>query len=489
MVAALVLGGVGSYIGVELAQSDETTNESNANGQDTGKGSNFVDLSPDQQKDLFDNAEELDEMSKVMQAFELIQDNYLEETNKNELIQGAVQGMLDTLDDPYSVFMDKETVKEFNNQIESSFEGIGAEVSMVEGKVTIIAPIKDSPAEQAGLKPNDQILKVDDESVEGLDLYDAVSKIRGEQGTKVTLEIERPGVSDLLTVELTRDDIPLETVYMETKQVDGNKVGVIEITSFSEKTAERFHEVLTELEKDEIDGLVIDVRGNPGGLLPSIEEILKNFITKDQPYLQIEDRNGEKSRYFSELEEQKDYPISVLIDEGSASASEILAVSMKEAGGYDIVGTTSFGKGTVQQTIPMGDGSTIKLTLFKWLSPEGNWIHEKGVEPTVEVKQPDYFYTNPIQVEDALTYNQSDEKIANAQIMLKGLGFEPGREDGFFSEQTVEAVKQYQQANDLEDTGEIDQQTAELLQTSIIEQIRSGEHDNQLDKAIEVLFQ
>ncbi len=143
---------------------------------------------------------------------------------------------------------------------------------------------------------------------------------------------------------------------------------------------------LTKLEEQGMDGLIIDVRGNPGGLLPTVEELLKMFVPKETPYLQIEDPTGKKSRYFSKLESPKDYPVVTLINEGSASASEILAVSLKEALNYEVVGTTSFGKGTVQQTVPMGDGSTIKLTRFKWLSPEGNWIHEKGVEPTVEQK-------------------------------------------------------------------------------------------------------
>ncbi|WP_186580861.1 S41 family peptidase [Aquibacillus kalidii] len=487
LVAALLLGAGGSYVGVQLAQSEDGQSEiSSGNADLTTEESQFLDLSNDEQKQLLSK---MQDMQKVIKAYELIKGNYVEKIEDKELIEGAVQGMLNTLEDPYSVYMDKETVEEFNHQIESSFEGIGAEVSMVEGKVTIIAPIKDSPAEDAGLKPNDQILTVNGESVEGLDLYDAVSKIRGEQGTKVTLEIQRPGVEDLLTIDLIRDDIPLETVYSETKEIDGKKAGIIEITSFSEKTAERFHEELTKLEEAGIEGLVIDVRGNPGGLLPAVEEILKNFIPKDSPYLQIEDRDGKKSRYFSELKEAKDYPVSVLINEGSASASEILAVSMKEAGGYDVVGTTSFGKGTVQQTVPMGDGSTIKLTLFKWLSPDGNWIHKKGVEPTVKVKQPEYYYTNPIQIKEPLTYNQSNDKIANAQVMLNGLGYDPGREDGFFSKETVEAVKSYQSDQGIDVTGEINKQTAEKLQASVVEKITNGENDNQMEKALEVLFQ
>ncbi|SDK04454.1 S41 family peptidase [Sediminibacillus albus] len=486
MVAALLLGALGAYFGVQLATSEDSAQQQ---AEDGGSPSGtFADLSEEEQQQLLEGAKGTEELDKVAKAYSLIQESYLEEVDKSKLIEGAIQGMMDSLEDPYSVYMDQETVEEFNHSIESSFEGIGAEVSMVDGKVTIIAPIKDSPAEAAGLKPNDQILKVDDESVEGLDLYDAVSKIRGEQGSKVTLEISRPGVSDPLTIELTRDDIPLETVYSETKSVNGKKAGIIEITSFSEGTAKRFDEELAELEKEEIEGLVIDVRGNPGGLFTAVEDILKNFIPKDTPYVQIEDRKGEKSRYFSELDEKKGYPITVLIDEGSASASEILAGAMKEAGDSELVGTKSFGKGTVQQAIPLGDGSTIKMTLFKWLTPDGNWIHERGIEPTMEVKQPDYFYTNPIQIEQSLEVNQSNDKIKNAQIMLAGLGYKPGNKDGSFDQKTAAAVQAFQGDNDLEKTGSIDEQTANKLQTEIIEKIRNGENDRQKQKALEALF-
>jgi carboxyl-terminal processing protease len=212
-------------------------------------------------------------------------------------------------------------------------------------------------------------------------------------------------------------------------------------------------------------------------------------VPKDKPYVQIEDRNGEKQRFFSPLSKKKDYPISVLIDRGSASASEILAAALKEAGGYEIVGEKSFGKGTVQQALPMGDGSTIKLTLYKWLTPDGNWIHKKGVEPTVEAKQPEYYYANPIQVEKELKFDMNNEQIKNAQIMLKGLGFDPGRTDGYFSKETELAVKAFQKANKLSVTGKIDQKTAQMLDTKIMELIRNGKNDIQLEYAMKVLFQ
>lgn len=233
--------------------------------------------------------------------------------------------------------------------------------------------------------------------------------------------------------------------------------------------------------------MVIDVRGNPGGLLNVVEDMLKLFIPEDMPYLQIEDQNGDKTPYYSQLKEKKEYPITVLVDEGSASASEILAVAMKEAG-YDVVGQTSFGKGTVQQAVPLGDGSTIKLTFYKWLSPKGNWINEKGVEPTIEKKQPDYYYSNPIQIDDPFGFDQSDEKIGNIQKMLSGLDYEPGREDGYFSKETVKAVKEFQQKNDIKVTGEVDKKTAGLLETKIVEKIRNGEDDVQLDTALKALY-
>lgn len=435
-------------------------------------------------------SEDTSGLTEVENAYQLIKDNALAKPDAQQLQDGAIQGMLETLDDPYSSFLDEESSTQLNQQLESSFEGIGAEVSMVEKQVTIVAPIKDSPAEDAGLRPNDQVLEVDGDSLQGLNLQEAVNKIRGEKGTTVTLSVKRPGVSEELKIDVTRDEIPVETVYADTKEVDGKKAGVLEITSFSESTADEFKTALDKLEQEGIEGLTIDVRGNPGGILTTVEDILKNFVPSDKPYLQIEDKNGEKQEFYTELKEKKDYPINVLIDEGSASASEILAGAMNQAGDYELIGKTTFGKGTVQQTVPLENESMLKLTLYKWLTPNGDWIHEKGIQPTVEVNQPEYFYSSPIQLDEneKLAFNDNNDKIKNLQIMLDGLGYDPSRKDGYFNEKTETAVKQFQQDNDLQGTGEVDQETADLLQTKIIEQVRDGKHDNQMDKALQELF-
>lgn len=468
LILILAVGFFGAALGIKVFQTDSA---------------NTVNSS------MSDNASSEDDSAMIERVQGIIKENYIEDVDDEKLTEGAIKGMLETLDDPYSSYMSGEEMEDFNDEISSSFQGIGAEVSMQDDKVTVIAPIKDSPAEKAGLRPNDQILKVDDEELEGLDLNEAVGHIRGEKGSEVELLIERKGVSEPFTVDLTRDDIPVETVETDIKEVDGKKTGVLEINSFAETTAEETEEALEELEDKDIQGLVLDVRGNPGGLLDSVEDIMDLFVPDDLPYVQIEDRDGNSDEFYSSLKEKKDYPINILIDEGSASASEILAVALKE-NGYDTVGETSFGKGTVQQTIPVDqeEGDTLKLTNAKWLSPEGNWIHEEGIEPDVEQDQPDYYTVNPLQVEDTLSEDDTDDQVETVQIMLTGLGFETDRKDGYFDENTVDAVEDFQEEYDLDVTGEIDEETAGKLETEIIETIRDGDDDQQLEKALEVLY-
>ncbi|AST06174.1 peptidase S41 [Anoxybacillus flavithermus] len=467
MVLSMLFGSGVTYVGMQSLSSDTSTMTINIP-TTTEKPSN-------------------EELQKIEQAYSMIKQKYVQNVDEKQLIDGAIQGMIATLKDPYSVYMDKETAERFNESLDSSFEGIGAEVSMVDGKVTIVAPFKGSPAEKAGLRPNDQIMKVNGESLEGLDLYEAVLKIRGKKGTIARLEVIRPGVSGVLTIEVVRDEIPIETVYASMKEVNGKQIGYIEITSFAEKTAEDFKKKLADFEKKGIAGLIIDVRGNPGGYLQSVEDILQVLVPKDKPYVQIEERDGDKQQFFSNMTKKKEYPIAVLIDNGSASASEILAAALKEAGGYMLVGEKTFGKGTVQQALPMDDGSHIKLTLYKWLTPNGNWIHQKGIEPDVKVKQPDFFYAHPLQIDKPLAYDMNNEQVKSAQQMLKGLGFDPGREDGYFSKQTEQAVQSFQKANGLQVTGKIDKQTANMLQTKVMEAVRDERYDEQLKRALQLI--
>ncbi|TSB48620.1 PDZ domain-containing protein [Alkalicoccobacillus porphyridii] len=426
-------------------------------------------------------------MKKFEKALETIESQYVEEVDRQKLIEGAISGMVGELGDPFSDYMDQETANEFVESLGSEFQGIGAEVSMINGKVTIVSPFRESPAEQAGLQANDRIIEIDGENIEGLSVNEAVLLIRGEKGTTVRLTIERDGSSELLEVPVERDTIPIETVRTETFERDGLTIGKLEITSFSEDTAIDFREQLAELEQDGIDALLVDVRGNPGGYLNAVEHIGDELIPDGKPVVQIEDREGARTSYTSKLNDAKDYPIIGLIDERSASASEILAAALKESGGYDLVGTTTFGKGTVQQTVDLGDGSDLKLTMMRWLTPDGNNINQEGVTPTIEEEQPEYFTSTAVSVgDDPIAFDSLGEQVKNAQFILRGLGFDPGREDGYFDQQTVEAIEAFQNDAGIEVTGEINQETATALQEQIVEEIRKPENDNQLQRAIEL---
>lgn len=468
--AALIAGTGGVVIGANLSGFDSPFDSGTSGSADQASTGN----------------EHMEDMERFEQVYNTISEDYMDEVNSGQLMEGAMEGMIEELGDPHSSYMNQEMADEFTQSLESSFEGIGAEVSLVDNTVTIVAPFRDSPAEQAGLQPNDQVLEVDGESTEGETLNETVLRIRGEQGTEVTLTVQRSGSSEPFDVLVERDEIPVETVQSEIIEEDGVQVGHLTLTSFGESTASEFEEQLASLEDEGMEALIIDVRGNPGGFLNAVEEIGELVIASDKPLVQIEDRNEQVEEFTSSLSEPKDYPIVGVIDEGSVSASEILAGALKEAGGYDLVGQTTYGKGTVQQSMELGDGSQLKLSMFKWLTPDGNWIDGEGVEPTIEVEQPAYFTSAALDPENPLELDQVGEEIETAQSMLEGLGYEPGRSDGYFNEETESAVQAFQEEQDLEASGIIDEDTAEALNQALLENIRDPENDGQLERALEV---
>jgi carboxyl-terminal processing protease len=351
-----------------------------------------------------------------------------------------------------------------------------------DGKVTVESAIKGSPAERAGVLPNDVLLTANDEKLEGLKLNDAVAKIRGPKGTKVKLEIQRAGVTKPIHLTIIRDDVDYETVYAKLRS-DG--IGVIEIRQFSLNTADRFSEELAQLEKQGMKGLVIDVRGNPGGVLPVVVSIAQTFIPKGKPIVQVEDRSGNREKTLSKGG-GKSYPIAVLMNNGSASASEVLAGALKEEAHAVLVGEKSFGKGTVQVSYDkvMGDGSLVKMTIAKWLTPLGNWVNEKGLEPDIKVLPPDYYTVARLSKSKTLVRDMIDEDIRSLQIMLAALGFQTDRKDGYFSEATEKCVKEFQKQAALPVTGKVDKTTAEKLEEKIVQKIQDDKNDTQLLDAV-----
>ncbi|MEY4480135.1 MAG: hypothetical protein RLZZ267_813 [Bacillota bacterium] len=428
-------------------------------------------------------------VKKLATAFELAGSNYyLTNVKEDELVNGAINGLIGSLNDPYSVYMNVEEAKEFNESvIESHISGIGCEVSLEDGRVTVISPIKGSPAEKAGIRAKDVIVSVNGDRLEGLSLNEAVQKIRGKKGTQANLEILRPGSSTVVKLTVVRDEIDVETVF--SKYTTNDKIGVIEIRQFAQNTGERFLKELALLEKKGMKGLVIDVRNNPGGLLPVAMEIVEPLVPNGKAIVKLEDRDGKIQTQLSEGE-GKDYPIAVLTNKGSASASEILAAALNESAAATIVGEATFGKGLVQSTYDTGtgDGSTIKLTIAKWLTPKGNFVNKKGILPTVEVKQPAYFATVSLPKDKALKLDMIGADVVNLQEILIGLGYKPGRTDGYFDTKTAAAVKAAQSKLGLAVTGVVDAKTATKLEEKIIEKILDPVNDAQMKKARKVLL-
>ncbi|MDQ0273918.1 S41 family peptidase [Cytobacillus purgationiresistens] len=425
---------------------------------------------------------ERSEFSKLYSAFDTLKDKYYQEVDQDELINGAINGMLDALDDPYSDYMNVEEAKSFHDSIASSFEGIGAEISEQEGHVVIVSPLKGSPAEKAGLQPNDKILSVDEKSLQGMSSSEAVLLIRGEKGTDVELEVMRPGAEESVKMTITRDTIPLETVYGE--MID-DEIAKVQITSFSEHTAQELADKLNELQDEGMKGLVLDLRQNPGGLLDQAIEISSLFVPEGEILFQIEDRNGNKEEVESTNTQSSDIPLVVVIDKGSASASEILAAAVQESANVELVGEKSFGKGTVQRAQDFSDGSNMKFTTEKWLTPKANWIHTKGIEPNHKVSLPDYASLPFINPDVELKLSTSSSQVKVAQQMLKAIGHDPEREDGFFDEKTEAAVKAFQAEAEIEETGVLTGPSTLKLMEELRQQVI--DNDTQIKKAVEVL--
>ncbi|WP_223066114.1 S41 family peptidase [Paenibacillus caui] len=455
------------------------------NGTATSAAGMLSDLAAQTQK----TSSNKDALTKVEKALNLVQKNYYQNVDTDKLVDGAIQGMMNALDDPFSSYMGKETAKEFTQEIQGSFSGIGAEVSMDNGRVVVVSPIKGSPAEKAGIRAKDILLSVNGESLEGLSLSEAVAKIRGPKGSKVVIKVQRSGVSEPMEFNIKRDDIALETVKAS---MTDDKIGLIEITEFSMNTGERFKTELNKLESQGMKGLIIDVRNNPGGLLNIVIDMAEQLVPKGKMIVQVENKGGQREKTVSTgISAAKTYPVVVLTNKGSASASEILAGALQESAGAKLIGETTYGKGTVQQSFDrdFADGSLLKITMAKWLTPNGEWIHKKGIKPDIAVNQPAYFSAAPINKERTLKYDNNSGDVKSAQTMLIGLGYKPGRDDGYFSEETVSAVKQFQADHKLGANGEIDKNTADQLEAALIARITDPANDAQLGRAYQEIRQ
>ncbi|WP_378110871.1 S41 family peptidase [Cohnella yongneupensis] len=425
------------------------------------------------------------ELSKFNKAFELIRNSYLLQTNRAALMDGAIQGMVESLNDPYSVYKSPEESEAFSDELQGAFTGIGANLSLKQGTIVVESTFKGSPAERAGLLPKDVLLSVNGESLQGLTLSEAVAKIRGPKGTKAKLNVRREGVADPLDLELVRDRIDLVTVHSEMLE-DG--IGYLAIRKFTFDTSKRVADEIGALEQSGLKALVIDLRDNPGGMVQSVEEVASQLLPKGKSIMQYQYRDGTYQTEVSEpgLSQAKPYPIVVLVNKGSASAAEILAGAMQQSANAVLVGETTYGKGTVQLPFDaeLEDGSIMKLTVSKWLLPDGTWINGKGISPDVPVVQPDYFMATQLPRDAAMKLDDAGPPIANLQAVLEGVGFPADRHDGYFSQATQDALEAFQKHEGLPVTGIADTATSQRLEEVLNDHLQQKEYDKQLVTAL-----
>lgn len=331
----------------------------------------------------------------------LVKEAYVEQpVSEVDMFYGSLAGMVQALGDPYSVYYDPEQADEFNQELDGTFSGIGAEIDKKDDKIVVVAPLSGSPAEEAGLLSGDEILAVDGEDLYGLSATEAVYLIRGEKGTEVTLTLARQGVDDQFEITITRGEIKIDSVDWEIRD---DNIAVINVYMFNDDTTTLFQEAVQEILTADVDGIVLDLRNNPGGLLTEAVNLAGFWIDGQ---VVVKERVGDKERSLaaSGVAQLAGIETIVLVNGGSASGSEILAGALQDYGVATLIGEQTFGKGSVQELYEFTDGSALKITVAEWLTPEGRSINKVGITPDiiVEYSLEDYEEGNTPQFDAAI---------------------------------------------------------------------------------------
>lgn len=328
-------------------------------------------------------SEGYEQLKLFTEVLSIVKTQYVEDVNSKDLIYGALKGMLKTLD-PHSEFLPPEAYKEMQIDTKGEFAGLGIQIGVKDGILTVIAPIEDTPAWRAGIKAGDKIIRIENEPTTDMILSDAVNKMRGPKGTNVTITIMREGWKELKDFTITRDIIKVKSVKYS---IIDNVIGYVKVLQFQGNTSSEIGKSLKILKEKGINSLVLDLRNNPGGLLESAVDVAEQFLPPSKLVVYIQGKSGEKKEYVTSGKGVHYYwPIVVLVNHGSASASEIVAGALKDWDRAVLLGTKTFGKGSVQSVLPLSDGSGLRITTAKYYTPKGISIQNTGIEPDIEVK-------------------------------------------------------------------------------------------------------
>ena len=341
----------------------------------------------------FDMVNVTKDEAELLAAYEKIRDNYYEDLSEDNLVGSAIDGMINSLEDPYSYYLNESDTSSFNQRLNGTYIGIGVTILHDDNNENQVVEIVDgSPAKKAGLKVGDIFLSIDGNNVRNLSLPEVSSFMRGSVGDKHSFVLLRDG--NEVKVNVVLGEVILSSVSSKIIEGNNKNVGYINISTFAANTYTQFNKNLKSLEKEKIDSLIVDVRGNPGGHLSQVQDILSLFFDKKTVLYRIENK-GKVEKVYATTKDKRKYDVVVLIDSESASAFEILASCFKENyKNATIIGTTSYGKGTVQKTYELSNGSSLKYTAEKWLTSKGKWINGIGVEPDIKVELPEEYYNN-----------------------------------------------------------------------------------------------
>ncbi len=347
------------------------------------------------------------DFSLFWKTWDILEEKYVDsqDLHAQKIMYGAIEGMLESTNDPYTTFFDPEENKEFEEDISGEFDGIGAELEMRNDFLTIVAPLSQSPAEKAGMRPGDVIIAVSGQDIIGETLTSSVSKIRGPKGTEVVLTIVREGLGETLDIKIIRDTINVESVALEIQE----EIAIIEIRQFGEKTMGEFRKIIKEIEASQVKKIILDLRNNPGGYLDVAIDMSNMFLAPDSVIVIEEDGKKQRRETVSRRVPETDFltslPTVLLINKGSASASEIFTGALQyHRDDIVVVGEKSFGKGSVQELVSLPQNTSIKITVARWLTPAGEQIDTKGIEPQIKIEmtEEDYKEKRDPQLEKAL---------------------------------------------------------------------------------------
>ena len=433
-----------------------------------------------------------------LEVLEMLESNHFSQPSKEVLIEGAIEGMINVLDDPFTSYFDSSQVESYVSGYGESYVGIGVTVQFLDKLVVIQSVVEGGPADKGGIRANDIIVEVDGESAIGQDFYAVIGKVIGDEGTDVTVGIVRNGVDEILYITMTREVIENPTVVYESYIEGTELIGYIKVNTFGTETADLFGEAIDALEAEGMDSLIVDLRVNGGGYLTAVLSMLREFLVNNEnPMFSTEtyiDGITNREDYFGYRIYPKNYDIVTLVNGNSASASEVFASAMQEHGNYTIVGVTTYGKGTMQTDKPLTAtlADELHITIGKWFTSDNNWVHydggTDGVTPNIiqELNEYEKAYKVFLLNDEVIMYDSVDDRVANIQLVLTIMGYSV-RTDGYFDLDTKEAVMEIQTNNSLSVTGNLDSDTLEIINEALSDYQNNPDNDSQLQAAIDYL--